>query len=220
MSLIKRFRQKPSEATTKVSATELVFSSQNSKAGWADLYYGNVETLIRLISAVDVVECGVAYGGHASDLLRNLSQINYTGIDPYLYGYDENDPFSSAVENFLGMHGQAALDSLYVAVDESLSIFKNRAQLIREDSVGFAERQKNVSFDLVFLDDNHQFDYVSKELECWWPLIRQGGILCGDDYWMSGVKKAVDAFASSHELPLRFISKNEYKTFFFLKERD
>lgn len=197
---------------------ELATYGQTTTLGWSELYYGNVESLIRLIQATTIVECGVAYGGHAMNLLNSCADIEYTGVDSYQHGYDNSDAFVSAVEEYLGMQGQHALDALYLAVVDRIEEFHGgRARLVREDSIFYANQVAHQSIDLVFLDDNHTFEYVSKELDAWWPTVRQGGILCGDDYWMPSVKLAVDNFAQAHDLSLRFLSKNEYKTYFFHK---
>lgn len=199
------------------SPEELVAKSYASRSGWAEFYYGNVESLGRLISANSVIECGVALGSHAHDLLTNLPSISYIGVDSYQHGYDNSDPFVSEVEASLGMTGQIAMDSLFEAVRDSLELFGNRARLVRQDSIEFAHSVDDRTIDLVFLDDNHTYEYVSDELVNWWPKVRSGGVLCGDDYWMPSVKSAVDSFASSNDLPLRFIAKNQYLTYFFQK---
>ena len=53
----------------------------------------------------------------------------------------------------------------------------------------------NGTLDLVFLDALHDYDHVLEDIALWTPKIREGGILCGDDYGQAhceGVKQAVD----------------------------
>ena len=50
------------------------------------------------------------------------------------------------------------------------------------------------TMDIVYLDTSHDFDSVCADIDAWWPKVRVGGILCGDDYidgWQ-GVVKAVN----------------------------
>lgn len=50
--------------------------------------------------------------------------------------------------------------------------------------------------DLVFIDAGHGYNEVKTDIDAWRPHVRPGGILCGDDYAMEGVARAVDeAFA-------------------------
>jgi len=51
--------------------------------------------------------------------------------------------------------------------------------------------------DMVYIDGSHEYDQVLSDLHAYWPLLKEGGVLFGDDYskgW-PGVVKAVDEFA-------------------------
>lgn len=200
-----------------IPVEELLEGAQNPETGWASLYYGNVSKLAELINASTVIEVGVAYGGHAHSILNRNSQINYIGVDPYFFGYDTEDAFCSDVERYLGLKGQNAMDELYKGVSNSFNVFGHRALLERVESLQYATKIEDNSQELVFLDDNHKYAYVAKEIETWWPKIKLGGILCGDDYWMEDVSRAVNEFVSMNNLELFFVCKNEYRTWFLQK---
>ena len=58
--------------------------------------------------------------------------------------------------------------------------------------------------DVVHLDAAHEENDVAEDIRLWWPLLRPGGILLGDDFshhW-PGLLRAVCAFATSQGLPL------------------
>jgi len=38
------------------------------------------------------------------------------------------------------------------------------------------------TFDLFFIDADHRYEGVSKDIELWYPKVKEGGILCGHDY--------------------------------------
>lgn len=53
------------------------------------------------------------------------------------------------------------------------------------------------TFDLVFIDANHEYTHVKQDILAWLPKVRPGGILAGHDYepeipMFCGVKRAVD----------------------------
>ncbi len=48
------------------------------------------------------------------------------------------------------------------------------------------------SFDMVIIDAAHDYDSVKADIRAWYPLISEGGFLCGDDYFHLPVKQAVD----------------------------
>lgn len=61
--------------------------------------------------------------------------------------------------------------------------------------------EKAVQADLVYLDASHDYEDCSRDLENYWPLVREGGILFGDDYiFWPGVTQAVDQFVARHGL--------------------
>jgi hypothetical protein len=52
-------------------------------------------------------------------------------------------------------------------------------------------------FDVVYIDASHDYDDVRADIAAWWPLVRAGGLLCGDDYDPvsdPGVVQAVNEF--------------------------
>jgi len=62
-------------------------------------------------------------------------------------------------------------------------------------------------FDWVYIDADHSYDSVVEDLKHWYPQVKKGGFLCGDDYGWShkltaGPKPAVDEFVKSHNLKL------------------
>jgi predicted O-methyltransferase YrrM len=72
-----------------------------------------------------------------------------------------------------------------------------RAELIEAYSVDAArqvtERGLTGQVDSVFIDGNHNTAEVMADCQAWWPLLREGGTLCGHDYWSAdpGVVDAV-----------------------------
>jgi predicted O-methyltransferase YrrM len=62
----------------------------------------------------------------------------------------------------------------------------------------------DVQADLIYIDGGHAEYEVYGDLVHYWPLVRPGGILFGDDYWTtwSGVIRAVNRFVYEQHLPL------------------
>ena len=81
-------------------------------------------------------------------------------------------------------------------------------------------------FDWVYIDADHSYDAVKKDLEFYYPLVKKRGYLCGDDYglWSNkpkkgfgsdgggGPKPAVDEFVKSHNLEIEIV-KSQYVIF-------
>jgi predicted O-methyltransferase YrrM len=58
-----------------------------------------------------------------------------------------------------------------------------------------AVNQKDIQLrgvDFVFIDGNHDYEYVKQDIDLWFHRLNDGGIMCGHDYGKWGVEKAVD----------------------------
>jgi len=220
-SVKNRFKRKLHQVpVTSFFGTDLEILRQNrDSCSWPNIYYGNVDLLAKMVGARTILEVGVAWGYHAQHLLLNLPKIAYTGIDPYLSGYDKNDAFPRYVAQLFKDDEQSSMDRLYEAVKLELNEkFPGRAKLVREKSTDWMEKESD-KFDVIFLDGDHSFETVRKELTGFWTKVNGGGVLAGDDYDWPEVKKAVDEFANENKLNVKFLSKEPrgYPTYFFLK---
>jgi SAM-dependent methyltransferase len=56
-----------------------------------------------------------------------------------------------------------------------------------------------LAFDLIYVDGSHDYHDATGDLAAYWPLVRPGGLIFGDDYCREwpGVMQAVDDFAGA-----------------------
>ncbi len=47
------------------------------------------------------------------------------------------------------------------------------------------------TFDVVYIDAEHDYESCAKDIRLWLPKIKIGGNLAGHDFWMEGVRQAV-----------------------------
>lgn len=134
------------------------------------------------------VEIGTATGKTSYSLLSNIDNIHVTTIDPYKF-------YPSYVD---GKSNQSILDNLRIKAQRTLQPFvkEGRCKMINLFSDQAAEQIQ--STDMVFIDANHSYEYVKKDIEIYMPKIKKGGILCGHDYKAyEGVTKAVNEIAKN-----------------------
>jgi hypothetical protein len=77
-----------------------------------------------------------------------------------------------------------------------------RVEIHRMLSFDALELFDDGSLDWVYIDANHLYDYVKRDLEGFLPKLKAGGYLTGDDYgrrgtWDHGVTRAVDELIAS-----------------------
>ena len=67
---------------------------------------------------------------------------------------------------------------------------------IRKASVDVAKDFEDRSLDVVFIDANHDYIEVKKDIEAWLPKVKFGGIISGHDYpgWDGVVRAVNEAF--------------------------
>ncbi len=72
-----------------------------------------------------------------------------------------------------------------------------RVMFEQVDSFVAANNFKDGSIDMVFLDGNHCYEFISKDIAAYLPKMKKGGIISGHDYDDPGVEKAVrEAFGA------------------------
>ena len=65
---------------------------------------------------------------------------------------------------------------------------------------------KPSSLDFVFIDGNHDFEYIVNDIISWMKIVRPEGILCGHDFGNPfHVKYAVQAYAEAYKISPWFI---------------
>ena len=96
-------------------------------------------------------------------------------------------------------------ESLKEAI-ESTQFARDRCNIVEQLSMDAVMQFRDELFDFVFINADHTYKAVYEDLRGWWPKVRDGGILCGDNYndrleryrqkW--GVKKAVDEWLAEN----------------------
>ncbi len=172
-----------------------------------------------------VVEIGVAQGESAEQIAGLDSVKSYTGIDPWLH-YDappDGEFGEGYLDRKMGLWAtQGEWDSAYGRAQKRVQRFGDKVQLIRGFSHEVCHRIGD-DLDVVYVDGNHQYQYVLRDLEVWYPKLKEGGLMIGDDFDFGGgalidgkwggaqscqVKRAVEDFCKARGLNYYVIDGN------------
>jgi hypothetical protein len=134
-------------------------------------------------------EIGVRYGENAIFLIDALDIEKFYLIDPY-----------EAYEEYEKQWNNQMMTEAESTAKENLGGFANVNFIKKYSEDAIADLPKNLDF--VYIDGNHEYDYVKGDILNYWPIVKEGGILAGHDYTRSfpGVVEAVDEFANQKGL--------------------
>ena len=198
---------------------EEYFHNSIKTCSWPSLYYGVFSDIINENNYKITAEVGCGYGQHSKHILKTTNVHKHFMVDSYKYY--ENDLFSDSIKNINipNYTLEQKFDDFSNMVKKDVEEFEQRVQFVRAASLEAVKHFPDEILDAAFIDANHQFEYVIDDLNSWWPKIKSGGIMAGDDYWMEGVARAVHLFAEQHDTEINFRIKagTDYKIFYFKK---
>ena len=177
------------------------------KQGWRSNHHYLPEA-VTLLSPKVVVEMGVWKGASVITLADRMKALGLDGVviavDTWL-GSSElwaNDEWFEMMSVELG---RPSLQRKFMAniVDSGLEDYVVPLPLDSYNAAVLLHRA-NITVDLIHLDGSHHYASVLSDLTAWWPLLRSGGMLIGDDYVPSyqGVVPAFDDFFGEKNIPI------------------
>ena len=141
-------------------------------------------------------EVGVWHGDGANGLLNQCPQIKRLYlVDPYEKAKKEFDecelqPAGYYENQFNGAISDAVKNTMFMS-EKCYFVFARSEEVILPELLDF-----------VFIDANHNYEEVKKDVEHWYPQLKSGGILSGHDYPTNSVSRAVDEFVANNGLKL------------------
>lgn len=142
-------------------------------------------------------EIGVHLGDFSQQLLDAVSPVELHLIDPW--EHQAGTVYKDAWYGGAATAGQAEMDARHAAVHARFEpqIRAGSVRVHRGYSDDVLARFPDGYFDWVYIDGNHLYEYVMKDLELATRKTKAGGLITGDDYaeggwWDGGVKRAVD----------------------------
>lgn len=140
----------------------------------------------------DWVEVGSYQGKSAAfcyvELKNKFNNLNFTCVDTF-----EGTP----EENFMKHNPNIIRDNrLWNLFNSNMQPIINDINVIRSLSWEAAEQFADKSIDFCYIDADHSYNSVIKDITAWYPKIKPGGYIGGDDMTKKfpGVAKAVTEF--------------------------
>ncbi len=129
-------------------------------------------------------EIGTFEGGNAEYILKNLNIRGLYLIDPW-ESYDR--------------YNQVKLNKAYKKTLKRMKKFKSKVVILKKFSSDALSDIKEL-LDFVYIDGNHDYKFVKKDMENYYKKLKKGGVLAGHDIYLSGVSKALCEFVNEKKL--------------------
>lgn len=85
--------------------------------------------------------------------------------------------------------------NLYETFLQNIEPVKHIIKPVRELSWDGAKYYEDKSLDFIFIDAAHDYESVKKDINAWYPKLKDTGIIAGHDYtWCEDVRRAVNEF--------------------------
>ena len=143
------------------------------------------------------IEIGVKQATFSHVLLSGWNNSKLYLVDPW------EDQDKSVYDEDIHNH-----ESDYNIAIQKLTDFEDRYEVVRKYSNDAHSNFANHSVDFIYVDGNHSYEGVKSDLELFYPKLKYGGVMMGDDYHVHelekvfgfdfGVTKAVNEFAINH----------------------
>jgi len=160
-------------------------------------------------------EIGVFRGDFSERILLLARPSRLHLIDRWKYEADAT--YEQSLYGSSHASGQPAMDGVFNSVRERFDqeIQVRTVVLHRAPSEEAAAQFADDYFDWVYIDGNHLYEFVLRDLESYYPKVKQGGYIAGDDYgvegwWKDGVTRAVEEFAARGGCDKRMVRAGQF----------
>ena len=153
-----------------------------------------------------VLEIGIHKGDFSKQLAQHLQPKKLILVDPWI-AYDD-EIYSNSWYGNSSISNQVIQDQYFCEIKK---YFENQIELDtveihRKTSDNFFTQNK-LKFDLIYIDGNHLFDFVKRDISNSLNFINHDGIIVLDDYdvagwWNDGITKAVDFFQEKNSIKI------------------
>jgi len=131
------------------------------------------------------VEVGSMEGATAHKLLKYCPKLKLICVDLWKHDYAILSDYCKEI------YVDWDFDEIKKKFDDNIKPFKRRVTILQGLSWEMADKVQDGSLDFVFIDADHSYESVKKDIIAWVPKLKPGGLLSGHDIHLEGVLKAV-----------------------------
>lgn len=166
------------------------------------------------------LEIGVWKGEFTEEIIKIVQPKRLYLLDPWIFqpnSPDGKENYSTRWYGGSAAKSQKDMDSIYQNVCNQ---FKNNANItiFKAFSADLPTLLPEYTLDWTYIDGNHSYDYVMKDLELSFKLVKENAMITGDDFSHPGVQKAVFEFHDKYKLHITNLDLFEDQFLFTIKK--
>ena len=146
---------------------------------------------------INACEVGVYFGEHARSMNKELNIKNLYLIDPYIeYGDEKTQEHLNKAK-------------------ETAHRTNRKGNEVWIENISYETTLNLLPLDFLYIDANHEYDAVKRDLQIYYPFVKKGGIIAGHDIQYKGVSDAVIEFCLDNNMDLHI---GDRRDFWFIKK--
>lgn len=144
--------------------------------------------LSKIDNLKNIAEIGVFEGKLTKKILDAVPEIQtYYCVDPWKHYKEWDNSLLSKTWK------EVDFNKVFDNFKNNIKKHEDKIIIYKMTSEEASKKIEDKGLDFVFIDGNHDYEYVKKDIEIWKNKVKTGGFLSGHDYHEKyGVKKAVD----------------------------
>ena len=136
---------------------------------------GTLDSLVKSVSGNVFIDVGCFIGGFTAVMAREAKKRGGQVYSIDLFK-DSHEPLDWWKE-----HATFDIKNLFIHNMEQIGVI-DTIKVISGVSWETAGQFKNNSVDFVFIDADHHYESVKKDILAWYPKVKEGGIISGHDF--------------------------------------
>jgi hypothetical protein len=183
----------------------------NDASGWGSDSPAFEKLISESVHLNLIIEVGTWKGGSAITMANALAKHSKPAtilcIDTWLgaleFWQNHQDP-----ERYLSLKLRNGYPSVYYQFLANVCHASHQHRIVpfpqTSATAALFLRTNGIQGDLIYIDGSHEEEDVYQDLLDYWPLLRTGGTIFGDDYTWDGVRLAVNRFAGERRINVAF----------------
>jgi len=172
---------------------------QVSPCRWARLTRKRLVQIFGEYGLTKGAEIGVDRATFSEYMFQNIPNLHLLGVDPWYWKLRGESRYQSTIKKM---------------EPYNMTVIRKQSHIAAVDI-------PDESLDFVYIDGDHTFDFVMRDLINWAPKVKMGGVIAGHDYYgftRAGIIPAVNVFTQQHMVYEWFLTDEKTPTYFWIRE--